>query len=354
MAAKHDTIKQDLIKKLVEREFKGSLPPMGELADAYGVNIKTVRKALDSLKKDGIVESIPGAGSFIRNPDAFYGLKPFKIGLISICRERETPYYGEVSEMISQNSPEYNSLVSCVTISKSGMELDKAVDHLTTMDLDGYIIGPGDMGRSDRELRGLFRDKPFVVFHGMENADYDRVCHDPYDSFLQMSHYLLDQGHKRIVLLKSKHASDRYKVFSKVLERRGIAWDPELLVLCEGDQFSAYQSFREFLKKKVDFSAVFAHNDPCAIGAYYALFEAGLRIPEDISVVGVDNIPDSLSSTPPLTTISHEPNKMARACLDILTKRLKGELIGVPSRREVVKSRIIPRQSVAHPLRVQE
>ena len=183
--------------------------------------LKTVQKAIESLKADGIIVSIPGAGSFIKNPEAFYGLKPFCIGLISSSRNRETPYYIEVAELVSRNSPEYNCSVSYVTVSLDNSEFEQAVSHLRNMDLDGYIIGPGDMGYTNCELRKLLGAKPFVVYHGLKTAGYDCIKQSNFDCIQQITHYLLDQGHRQIVLLKSR---TRYGPSGRFLQGIESAW----------------------------------------------------------------------------------------------------------------------------------
>src|SRR5258708_27350145 len=93
------------------------------------------------------------------------------------------------------------------------------------------------------------------------------------------------------------------------------------------DTFSplvAYPVMQEFLKKKKDFTAVFAYNDFSAIGAIRSLREAGLRIPEDVSVIGFDDVNSAAFQNPSLTTIRQPLQKMGEIAAQTLLDRLNG------------------------------
>jgi LacI family transcriptional regulator len=163
-----------------------------------------------------------------------------------------------------------------------------------------------------------------------------------------MMNLLIDRGHRKIVCLKSSQGDDRYEIYKSVLESRRIPLDERLIVECAGDQFSAYGSMKEFLCGKNQFTAVFAHNDTSAIGAYYALREVGLRVPEDVSLTGVDDIPECETLIPSLSSITHEPGKLARACLELMTERLSGSRKESAPAQITIKSRLAVRDSITY------
>ncbi|HXV41628.1 MAG TPA: substrate-binding domain-containing protein, partial [Anaerolineae bacterium] len=93
--------------------------------------------------------------------------------------------------------------------------------------------------------------------------------------------------------------------YRESLEVHGIAYDPNLIISGEYNREDAYQAMSEFLENEhPDFDAVFTGNDDSAIGIMDVLYEKGLRIPDDISVVGFDDLELSAFLTPPLTTIN--------------------------------------------------
>jgi LacI family transcriptional regulator len=111
------------------------------------------------------------------------------------------------------------------------------------------------------------------------------------------------------------------------------------------DTFSplvAYPVMQEFLQKKKEFTAVFAYNDFSAIGAIRSLREAGLKIPEDVSVVGFDDVNSAAFQNPSLTTIRQPLQKMAEIAAQTLLDRLNGKEV---PKEILVEPELIVRES---------
>jgi LacI family transcriptional regulator len=121
---------------------------------------------------------------------------------------------------------------------------------------------------------------------------------------------LLRNGHVHIAAitgpLSSQSACDRDLGYRLALESAGIVANPQLVAEGDYSHRSGYLAMKQILSAGCPFTALFAHNDRMAIGAISALGEAGLRAPEDVSVVGYDDIPEAEFANPPLTTI-HQP-----------------------------------------------
>jgi len=132
---------------------------------------------------------------------------------------------------------------------------------------------------------------------------------------LALSH-LLELGHKEIAFMKGADVSPdseaRWRAIREVAKELGIRMRAELIVQLEGDDATpqlGYPFAVELLARKRPFSALFAYNDISAIGSILAFQEAGLRVPEDISVVGFDDIAIAVHNSPSLTTV-HQPLQM--------------------------------------------
>jgi DNA-binding LacI/PurR family transcriptional regulator len=146
--------------------------------------------------------------------------------------------------------------------------------------------------------------------------------------------HLVDLGHERIAFMRgsklSVDADCRWNAICDVAAKLGIAMPPELIVQLEGDDPTpnlGYPFAKQLLARNQPFTALFAYNDISAIGSIRAFQEAGLRVPEDVSVVGFDDIQSAAYINPPLTTVRQPLQKMgeiaARTLLDLIEGRVK-------------------------------
>jgi len=121
-----------------------------------------------------------------------------------------------------------------------------------------------------------------------------------------------------------KSVSDRTQGYIDALESAKITPNPDLIV--HGENWlhrSGYEAAKELLKRNQAFTALFAQNDRIARGAINALKEAGLRVPQDVSVVGYDDIPEAEFSDPPLTTIRQPMQEVGKAATRLLIKMIE-------------------------------
>jgi DNA-binding LacI/PurR family transcriptional regulator len=166
--------------------------------------------------------------------------------------------------------------------------------------------------------------------------------------------HLLDLGHEKIAFMKGSTAradSDvRWNAICEVAAELGIGMRPELIAQLEGADPTpnlGYPFAQQLLARKQPFTALFAFNDISAIGSIRAFLEAGLRVPDDVSVVGFDDIQNSAYISPPLTTVRQPMQKMgemaARTLLDRIEERTKyvAEI--------VIEPELVVRRSTARP-----
>src|SRR5215831_7242092 len=161
--------------------------------------------------------------------------------------------------------------------------------------------------------------------------------------------HLAELGHKRIVFMKgqpfSADSADRWRAIPPAAARLGIKVFPELTLQLTMNTFSpevGYPVMREFLKKRREFTALVAYNDFSAIGAVRSLRDAGLRVPEDVSVVGFDDVNSAAYQNPSLTTIRQPLQKMAYIAAQTLLDRLNGKHI---PREILVQPELVIRES---------
>ena len=131
--------------------------------------------------------------------------------------------------------------------------------------------------------------------------------------------HLFHLGHRKIAFMKgqpfSSDSEDRWTAMCKVAQDLGLEMDPDLIVRLEIDDPSPHLGYpyaKQLLAHKKPFTALFAYNDISAIGAIRAVQEEGLRVPQDISVLGFDDIPWAAFNTPSLTTVRQPLVKMGQ------------------------------------------
>jgi len=164
--------------------------------------------------------------------------------------------------------------------------------------------------------------------------------------------HLLGLGHREIAFIRgqttSSDSATRWAAVSSVCEELAIRIRPELVVQIEDDLTTpqlGYPYAKKLLERKQPFTALFAYNDLAAIGAIYAFQEAGLRVPEDISVVGFDDVPIAVFSRPGLTTIRQPLAQMGRIAAKTLIDRIEDRAEYLPE--IVIEPELIVRSSTA-------
>ncbi|MGA2003921.1 MAG: LacI family DNA-binding transcriptional regulator [Terriglobales bacterium] len=141
--------------------------------------------------------------------------------------------------------------------------------------------------------------------------------------------HLLQFGHRKIAFIRGQEFSSdtavRWTNIERTARQLGLKIDPCLVTQLKGDSPSpqlGYLATRKLLASGREFSALFAFNDISAIGAIRALCESGRRVPEDVSVVGFDDIQSAAYQNPPLTTVRQPLREMGRVAAEILLKRI--------------------------------
>ena len=145
-------------------------------------------------------------------------------------------------------------------------------------------------------------------------------------------HHLKELSHERVAFMKgnplSSDANDRWDAICHVAAEIGMKIDPELTVQIDTDDptpMLGYPFAKELLARKQPFTALFAYNDISAIGAIRALQEQGLRVPQDVSVLGFDDIPGAAFHTPSLTTVQQPLKRMGEVAAQVLLERIEGK-----------------------------
>jgi LacI family transcriptional regulator len=172
-------------------------------------------------------------------------------------------------------------------------------------------------------------DIPSVLMGKLADSNLFSVDVDNRQAAKKAVKYLLGLGHTRIACISNAPPSysaspDRILGYKDALLEAGIPPDDELIQFADFDPQSGFKCMQTLLSSGINFTAVFVASDNVAMGAKSALREAGLRIPEDVSIIGFDDIPWARYSDPPLTTIRLPAQELASEACMVLLGLMKG------------------------------
>ncbi|MFB5084965.1 LacI family DNA-binding transcriptional regulator [Symbiobacterium thermophilum] len=212
--------------------------------------------------------------------------------------------------------------------------------------VDG-IIFVGTTERRELVDQLLADDIPVVVMdRQLEHADVDTVTVDNVAGAQAACRHLIELGHRRIAHAaghqSTRTGQDRCQGYRMALEEADIPYDPACVTWGDFTFESGFRVGQVLLGLSPRPTAVFAGNDLIALGVIRAAEEAGLSVPDDLSVVGFDNIQMAALVRPGLTTVRQPAREMGRLAMTMLLERIRGEFSG-PGRRHVYPPELIVR-----------
>jgi LacI family transcriptional regulator len=196
-------------------------------------------------------------------------------------------------------------------------------------------------------LHRLCQGRPFVLVSTQLGSRMPSVVFDQWNGARQAAEHLVDLGHRHIAEISGPSenfdAEMRHTAWLRVLENHDLTLGPRAVgdfQVCSG-----YKAARRLLGSGEDFTALLVANDLMALGAIRALREAGLRVPEDVSVVGFDDIEEAAYFDPPLTTIRQDFEILGQESVEYLVALIEQE--SIPVQQRVLYPELVVRQSTA-------
>jgi LacI family transcriptional regulator len=231
-------------------------------------------------------------------------------------------------------------------IEDEAAELSRAQDKLRKSGADALLL----VNFINEELvSGLLElGLPAILIdHFFPDLQLDVVMNQNYPSAMRAMRYLIESGHRRIGFLDGpphytiQRRRDGYRA---ALENAGIPFDPELVI--PGNLYfdGGGHAADEIIRRKLDCTAFFCANDTSAIGLIQGLLRNGVRVPEDISVVGFDDIEAAKLISPALTTVRANPDQLGRMAVIRLLERCKDPTL--PVCQTLLHSTLVERNSV--------
>jgi LacI family transcriptional regulator len=247
------------------------------------------------------------------------------IGLI--IPDNSNPFYAELARAIEDAGfAEGYSVILCNS-DLSDEKQQAYVDVLLSHKVDGVILIDIECTVPKALERILAEHIPVVLTNiDVLVPSVDQVMADNHQGGYLAGQYLLRLNHRRIgcITLFQPHAyqSPRIVGFRQVLCEAGIELTPQDFAIGNGRYESGYKAMQELLQRRPDLTAVFVFNDLMALGAMNALRAQGIRVPEDLSIIGFDNIFYASTFEPALTTIAQPIAAMGQECIAQLLERI--------------------------------
>jgi LacI family transcriptional regulator len=314
-------------------------PTIREVARKAGVSVATVSRVLN-----GVVPVHPEKQQAVREAMKELGFSPSLlskwlstgssnvIGIIS--QDVSGYYYGIIHDGIASviSSSPYQAVF---THGQWQAEQDlKVVELISHRWVDGLIFLDSQL--PEAVLREVAERLPTIIF-GRKLEGLEHLCltlNNELVGYLGTQH-LLQLGHRAIAHIAgpASHAdaNERLKGYKRALQEHRIAFDPQLVVAGDYTEHSGLLGVEALLARQTLFTAIFAADDTMAFGAGLGLYNRGLRVPDDVSLVGVDDLTLSKYTIPPLSTVAQPVWEMGQEAARAILAMLDGKSYALPS-----------------------
>lgn len=336
-----------------------------DVAQKAGVSTMTVSRVLN---KSGYVSQPVRAR--VEAAVAELGYVPNTLGLSLRFKQTKTlalvltditnPFWTTVARGVEDAASDAGFTVILCNTDESEAEQARYLNILLQKRVDGVVLVPACS--NPEALQWLQkRDMQFVILdRKVGSAKVDTVRCDSHEGGYKLTRLLLDLGHRHIAMLSGPQevstAADRTAGYKAALHEAGLQPDPALIAHGTYAIASGYEMMQQVLAVTPRPTAVFAANNFLAMGAYRALHDAGLRVPEDIAMVAFDDLPESMVFEPFLTVAAQPAYDMGKRATELLLTRLAEASNGraAPQAPEeiVLPTAIIVRRSSGPPLSV--
>jgi LacI family transcriptional regulator len=325
-----------------------------DIARETGYSTNTVSRALKD--KDDISESTK---SHIKDVARRMGYIPNNVAsslrsgltktIAVILSDISNPYFSIMAKHIEIAARKYDYTIFVINSGEDYYLEEKAIYSALSKRVDGIILFP--VQEDNKDIKFLKESQiPFVILgRYFEDIQTDYLITDDVKGGYLATKHLIECGRERILFLNGPSyvscARQREKGYMQALKEKGIEVDPDLLKRVSITTGSAYSAVKEVLKSNLKFSGIFAFSDVIAWEVAYALEQSGINIPEDVGLVGYDNIQSQLYFPYEITTVDTSKEIMAYKAVEVLMRRIGNSLKDDEYHQEILDTELIIRGS---------
>lgn len=325
-------------------------PSITAVAELAGVSIATVSRVLNNSKPVNAatrekVEAAVAQLGYRANAIGRILRKAESRMLLVMVPDFANPYYAEIVQGVEAVTKQRGYHILLADAPKDWSTGATALEALHNRLADGVIC----LAHLDPNaaLQQTLRELPWVACSEfMPDSDIPHVSIDHRQAAIDAVQYLINRGHRSIALISAQEdylwAQQRREGYLTALQRAGLRVDPRLMQTMPTTSYAdGAQAMGTLLTAESLPSAVFAVSDTLAIGAIKALRRAGRRVPDDVAVIGFDNLPLSDVFEPGLTTIAQPMRQLGAVATELLLDRLAGR----PTASRTLSHTLIIRES---------
>ncbi len=316
MSARKEVTIYDIAKKL---KLSASTVSRG-LNGHSGIRKETIRRIQQTAHSMGYQQN-PFASNLRKNRSNTIG-----VILPRLDSNFQSSVVSGIEKVVNQNGMN-------LIISQSRESLKKEKDNLITMfnsRVDGLLVSISCDTCNLDHFNTIFKKGTPIVFFDriMEHPShkYSKVVIDNFKAGFEATEHLINQGCKRIIYLSPHRISnvyvDRYNGYKSALKKHHIPYDPELVLVDVLNEESGERTVSKILQQQNRADGVFATNDTSAVSIICQLKNHGIRVPEDIAVIGFNNVHVSRVIDPSLTTIHYPGREMGEVAASTLMEML--------------------------------
>ncbi|MGU3143875.1 substrate-binding domain-containing protein [Vibrio cholerae] len=306
---------------------------MKDIARLAGVSTSTVSHVINKSRfvSDEIAERVNNAAQQLNYaPSALArSLKMNRTKTIGMLVTTSTnPFFGEVVKGVERSCYHqgYN-LILCNT-EGDNQRMKASINTLLQKRVDGLLLMCSTLEGERLDVFDRYPDIPIVVMDwGPILFASDKIQDNSLQGGYMAAKHLIECGHKEIGCITGpliRHqAQMRYEGYKRALAEAGIAINPDWIVESDFECEGGYQAFEKLYERGKLPSALFVSNDMMAMGVIQAASQRGLRVPDDLSLIGYDDVHIAKFMTPALTTIHQPKYRLGKAAVDTLLYRLE-------------------------------
>jgi len=305
-----------------------------DVARRAGVSTMTVSRVINgsgyaSLETRRRVEGAVDELGYVPNAVARHLRSKRTKTIALVLSDITNPFFTTIARGVEDAAARRGYAVMFANTDESESEEIQYLRMLAQRQIDGVLLVPaGRSGESFRLLRT--QSIPVVVIDRRVSArQIDEVRCDSEEGAYRLVHHLIGLGHRRIATITGRRnistSMDRVVGYARALTEAGIEVDPNLIRYDSFSLRAGYERTKEILAIPERATAIFAANNFIAFGALRALRESGLRVPDDMSLVTFDDLPDDWHDDPLLTVLAQPAYEVGRQAAELLLDRLAGK-----------------------------
>ncbi|MGQ0286026.1 HTH-type transcriptional repressor PurR [Pasteurellaceae bacterium 22721_9_1] len=245
-----------------------------------------------------------------------------------IVTTSESPYFAEIIHAVEEHCYKQGySLFLCNT-QNDPEKIKNHLEMLAKKRVDGILIMCSEYAQDSLEFFNNFNDVPMVIMDwGIASENNDRIQDNSLIGGYLATKHLIENGHKEIGIIAGELcktiSKNRYQGFEQAMKEANLHINPDWIQEGFFEPEDGYECMNKILNQEKIPSAIFCCNDVMALGAISAIIERGLNVPEDISIIGYDNIHASRFYAPPLTTIHQSKSRLGQQAISLLFERIQ-------------------------------